>query len=79
MHVHVSACYPGCWPFEFIAPPAGKTKVVQSGLTALSFGDDMIYNHGLASIGCGCLTIGAAVVICFNQLLAQFGRPVCAH
>jgi hypothetical protein len=71
--------YPGGWPFEFITPTAGKTKVVKRGLAALGFGDDMVYNHWLASIGFGCLTIGATVVVRFNQLLAQFGRQVCAH
>jgi hypothetical protein len=71
--------YPGGWPFEFIAPTAGKTQVVKRGLAALRFGDDVVYNYWLTGIGCGCLTIGATVVVCFNQSLAQFGRQVCAH
>jgi hypothetical protein len=71
--------YPGGWPFEFITPTAGKTQVVKRGLAALCFGDDVVYNHGLAGIGFGCLTISATVVVYFNQLLAQFGRQVCAH
>jgi hypothetical protein len=71
--------YPGGWPFEFITPTAGKTQVVKRGLAALCFGDDVIYNHWLAGIGFGCLTISATVVVYFNQLLAQFGRQVCAH
>jgi hypothetical protein len=40
----------------------------------LGFGNDVVYNHWLAGIGFGCLTIGATVVVCFNQPLAQFGR-----
>jgi hypothetical protein len=45
----------------------------------LGFGDDVVNHHGLAGIGFGCLTIRATVVVYFNQLLAQFGRQVCAH
>jgi hypothetical protein len=70
---------PGRRPFEFIAPPAGKTQVVKRGLTSLGLGDDVIDNHGLARIGCGCLTISTAVVVYFNQLTAQGGRQICAH
>ena len=66
--------YSGSWPFEFITPTAGKTQVVKRGLAALCFGDDVVYHHGLASVGFGCLTISATVVIYFNQLLAEFGR-----
>jgi len=71
--------YSGCWSFEFMATTADKTKVVKRGLAALCLGDDVVYNHGLASIGCGCLTIGAMVVVRFDQLTTQFGRQVCAH
>jgi hypothetical protein len=62
--------YPGGWPFEFITPTAGKTQVVKCGLAALCFGDDVVYNHGLAGIGFGCLAISATVIVYFNQLLA---------
>jgi hypothetical protein len=71
--------YSDCRSFEFIATTAGKTKVVKRSLAALCLGDDVIYNHGLASIGCGCLTIGAMVVVRFDQLTTQFSRQVCAH
>jgi hypothetical protein len=71
--------YPGGWPFEFITPTAGKTQVVKRALATLCFGDDVVYNHGLAAIGFGCLTISATVIVYFNQLLAQFGRQVSAH
>ena len=71
--------YPGCWPFEFIAPTAGKTQVVKRSFAALCSGDDVVYNHWLAGIGFGCLTIGTTVVVRFNQSTAQFGRQVCAH
>jgi hypothetical protein len=77
--VHKRIGYPGGWPFEFITPTAGKTKVVKCGLATLSFGEDVVYNHWLAGIGFGCLTVGTTVVICFHQLMAQFGRQVYAH
>ena len=70
---------PGGWPFEFLAPTAGKTQLVKRGLAALGFGDDVVYNHWLAAIGFGGLTIRATVVVHFNQLLAQFGRQICAY
>ena len=66
--------YSGCWPLEFVSPPAGKTQVGQRGLIALDFGEDVVYNHGLASISFGCLTIGTTVVVCCHQLTAQFSR-----
>jgi hypothetical protein len=53
--------------------------VTQRGLATSGFGDDVVDNHWLAGIGFGCLTIGATVVVYFNQLPAQFGRQVCAH
>ena len=62
--------YPAGWRFEFITPTAGKTQVVKRGLTALCFGDDVVYHHGLASVGFSRLTISATVVVQFNQLLA---------
>jgi hypothetical protein len=71
--------YPGCWPFEFVTPSAGKTQVVKRRVTTLGFGEDVVYNHGLAGIRFGCLAIGTTVVICFHQLTAQFSRQVCAH
>jgi hypothetical protein len=39
----------------------------------------VVYNHRLAGIGFGCLTISATVVVYFDQFLAQFGKRVCAH
>jgi hypothetical protein len=66
-------------PIKIPLPPAGKTQVVKRGLAALCSGDDVVYHHGLAAIGFGCLTISAPVVVYFDQLLAQFGRQVCAH
>jgi hypothetical protein len=55
-----------------------KMTMSQRGLATLCFGDDVVYNHWLAGIGFGCLTISATVVVYFNQLLAQFGRYVLA-
>jgi hypothetical protein len=71
--------YPSGWPLEFITPTTGKTKVIKRRLATLCFGDDVVDHHRLASIGFGCLTIRATVVIYVNQLLAQVGRQVCAH
>ena len=69
----------GRWSLEFITSTAGKTKIEKLGLPALGFRDDVVDHHGLAGIGCGCLTIGTTVVVRFDQLTAQFGRQVCAH
>ena len=69
----------GRWPLEFITPTAGKTKIEELDLAALGFGDDVVDHHGLASIGLCCLIVCATVVVCFNQLVTQFGRQICAH
>jgi hypothetical protein len=66
--------YSGRGPFEFIATTAGKTEIAKFGLTTLDFGDDMVYHHGLTGIGLDCLTVGATMVVCFHQSVAQFGR-----
>src|SRR5262245_62304019 len=74
-----SSTRPSRWLLEFVTPTASKTKVMKHGLAALCFGDDMVHNHWLAGIGCSGLTIGATVVVRFNQLTAQLGRQVYAH
>jgi hypothetical protein len=70
---------PGRWPFEFITPTAGKTEVVQVGLSTLCFGDDVVDHHWLAAIGLCCPAVCATVVVCFDELGAQCGRQVWAH
>ena len=59
--------YSGGWPFEF-TPTTGKTKVGKRARAALCFGEDVVYNHWLAGIGFGCLTIDATVVVCFRMV-----------
>jgi hypothetical protein len=46
------------------------TSLLMLSAMILGFGDDVVYNHGLAGIGFGCLAISATVIVYFNQLLA---------
>ena len=39
----------------------------------------MVYGHRITRIRLRCLAIGAALIVCFQQLLAEFRRKVGAH
>lgn len=65
--------------FEFVAPMAGKAKIVKLRLPSFTTGNNMVHNHWVPGICLRCLTIGAALIICFQQLLTEFRRKVGAH
>jgi hypothetical protein len=61
-------------PFEFIAAVASVAQIPKFRSTTAFPRHDVVYNHGIARIELPRLAISTAVVICFQQLLAQFNR-----
>ena len=64
---------------EFVAAVTGKAKINKLRRPSLAPGKDVIDNHRIAGIRLCCLTIGAAMIVSFQQLPAEFYREVGAH